>query len=235
LRQNRRATIQPSPLQHLVTGVDKPPDDKKPNPTLGEKAPEIDVSTIPIPEPPEPQEPQEPPPEMVSRDDVEQALSDFLTKLGQSQGRKDKSVISTDKAWQADGKLHQGYSQGSYYTKQGATIHDGKVFDAADLAGKIVGDLPPQIPKKNFDDFKKLRPTDTPEPKKDFDKFKDWAKETFEKGLSGLGVPKKYWPTIEDAIKNHTPDVLDKLPLDPKLKDGIKKIYDEMNKGGDDK
>ena len=174
--------------------------------------------------------------EMVSLDMVKQELTTFLKKLGQSQGRKDGSVISTDKAWQADGKLHQGYPLGgSSYTKEGATVHDGQLYKAGDLADKVLADLPPEIPKKNFEDFKKLLPTDTPEPKTLLDRAKEKLKKKAEEVFADFGIPKKWWPTIEDFVKNHTPDAIDRLPVDSKLKDAMKKAYDKLTKSDEDK
>jgi hypothetical protein len=53
--------------------------------------------------------------------------------------------------------------------------------------------------------------------------------------MASLPLSKEYWKLIKDAVKNHVPDALDKLPVDPKMKDIIKQIYDQLNKAGDDK
>ena len=52
--------------------------------------------------------------------------------------------------------------------------------------------------------------------------------------MASLPLSKEDWKPIKDAVKNQLPDALDKLPVDPNLKDIIKKIYDQLNKGGDD-
>jgi outer membrane protein OmpA-like peptidoglycan-associated protein len=220
LRQNRRATISPPPLEHLVTGVDKPQDNKKPNLSLGEKAPEPDVPPVPPP-----------PPETVSRDEVEAELTQFLLKLGKWQKHKDNVVVATITVSLAETRLREGL-EGEPFMKPGG---DGKGYQAAELAHSIAQQLPDEIPKENFDNFKKLKPEDTPQPKSALDRLKDWADKGADQILSKLGVPKELWPTIKDAFKNHTRDVLDKLPLDPKLKDGIEQIYDKLKDGGDDK
>ena len=53
--------------------------------------------------------------------------------------------------------------------------------------------------------------------------------------MASLPLSKQYWKPIKDAVKNHVPDALDNLPVDPKMKDIIKQIYNQLNKGGDDK
>src|SRR5439155_19137325 len=103
----------------------------------------------------------------------------------------------------------QGYPLGgSSYTKEGATVHDGQLYKAGDLADKILADLPPEIPKKNFEDFKKLSPTDTPEPKTLLDQAKEKLKKKAEEVFSDFGIPKKWCPTIEAFVKHIPPTSL---------------------------
>src|SRR5262249_5540908 len=53
--------------------------------------------------------------------------------------------------------------------------------------------------------------------------------------LSRLGVPKKAWSTIKGAAKDHIKDVVDQLPGDKNLKDGLKKVLDAIKSRGEDK
>jgi outer membrane protein OmpA-like peptidoglycan-associated protein len=233
LCQNRRVTIKPElklTVRDFVDVVETEPRNvpipgKQPNLSLGEKADEA-----PVPPPPEP-------PEMVSRDEVEAALKKWLLELGKSQKVKTRdSVHSTSRVYVAEEAL-LGRPQGEDLERMSTTPAngDGRGHDAAELAHSIAQNLPDEIPKKNFDNFKKLRPVEAPEKKSDIDGLRDWLDKEGDQILSDSGVPKKYWKDIKDFVREHTPDAIDKLPVDSTVKDLMKKAYDKLNKGGDDK
>jgi hypothetical protein len=197
---------------------------KRPNTSLGEKADEGEV-----PDPPEP-------PEMVSRDEVEAALKQWLIDLGKAQKVKTRdSVITTRRVHVAEETL-LGRPLGEEIDRPPITPFDGdgRGHDAAELARQITQNLPEEIPKKNFDNFRKLKPVEAPIEKSTVDQIRDKLDDKADEVLKDFHVPKKYWGDIKDFVRKHTPDAIDKLPVDDKVKDGMKKAYDKLNKKGDD-
>jgi hypothetical protein len=104
--------------------------------------------------------PHKEPPRVVTRDQVQQALQKFLEDLATAQKSKHHAVRSTDKVWQADVTLHLGLTDdiSGPYTPRGG---DGRDYDVADLAARIARQLPDSIPIANYNNFLKLKPTDT--------------------------------------------------------------------------
>jgi outer membrane protein OmpA-like peptidoglycan-associated protein len=233
LCQNRRVTIKPElklTVRDFVDVVEIEPRNvpipgKQPSVSLGEKADEP-----PVPPPPDP------PPPMVPRDEVEAALKKWLLELGKSQKVKTRdSVHSTSRVYVAEETL-LGRPLGE--DLEGLPITpangDGRGHDAAELAHSIAQNLPDEIPKKNFDNFKKLRPEEAPQEKPLLDAARDKLDKKADEVLSDFRVPKKYWKYIKDYVKNHTKDLIDDLPVDSTMKDIMKQAYDKIDKSGDD-
>ncbi len=138
LRQNRRATIAPQ-LASSGGGtqpVSSPPP-APPNLNLSPKdLQNLDVSTV-------------------SRDDVEQVLTEFFTKLQAAQGGQ--SLRITDRVRQAGQAVGQGLPSADTKIKT-ILSNDRENTQPATLARRIAGCLPDRIPRANFDNLLKLAP-----------------------------------------------------------------------------
>jgi outer membrane protein OmpA-like peptidoglycan-associated protein len=229
---NRRVTIRPKidlKVRDFVDVVEEEPRNvpipgKKPNVSLGEKAEETKVPDVPDPPPA--------PPEMVSRKVVRDALRDWLLDLGKAQGVKarEADVLSTSRVHVAEEVL-LGTPGGETVDVSPVTPMngDGRGYRADALADKIANNLPDEIPKKNFDNFMKLRAREAPEEKPIADQIRSKFDEMADQILSDFQVPKKYWDDIKDAVKKHAPDLIDKLPVNDTIKDLAKKAYEKIS------
>src|SRR5262245_58899325 len=207
LCQNRRVTIEPElklTVRDFVDVVETEPRNvpmpgKTPNTSLGEKAEEGEV-----PDPPEP-------PEMVSRDEVEEALKKWLIDLGKAQKVKTRdSVLTTSRVHVAEETL-LGRPAGEEIDRPPITPFDGdgRGHDAAELDRQIAQNLPDEIPKKNFDNYKKLRPVEAPVEKSIPDAIRDKLDEKADEVLKDFHVPKRFWKDIKDYVREHARDRID--------------------------
>ena len=248
---NRRATITPAldlKVSDFVEVVETEPRNvptgKEPNLTLGEKAPEPDMTNVKIPEPCP----------MVSRDVVEAALEEWLIALGQAQKIKtrEQDMVMTSKrvnlAEQTllgligeDGDTREG-PQGQQCGREDlgrAPVTpfngDDNVHKADALAKDMTQGFPKRIPEQNLVNFLKLRPVEAPVELSLPDQIRAKANSLANEVLSDFGVPRKYWGKIKEFVKNKTPDLIDTLPVDDKVKDAMKKGYKKLAKIDDEK
>ena len=173
--------------------ADKP---KQPKLTLTED----DLAKIPHTEPPK----------VATRAEVEQALKKFLEELAKAQKNKNNVVRSTDKVWQADVALHEGLTDDGRgpFTPTGGDGHD---YEAADLAGKIAGQLPDTIPIENYKKFLKLTAKDTALPGSTTDQIRKKYEEARDRIVAKLpekvrGLAKK---GMDLAVEKGLPYVAD--------------------------
>ena len=229
-----------------VVGTENVPTGKKPDVSLGQKAPEPDISNIKIPEPCP----------TVSRDVVEDALTEWLAKLGQAQKAKSRDsdmkdvVISTYRVYMAeqtllgkmgdDGDTREGaFGQRcgrEELEQEGTTLPkgDGRLHEAAVLAKEITKNFPKRISRQNLDNFLKMRPVEAAEELSTKDQIRAKADSTANQILSDVGVPKKYWGKIKEWVKNKIPDEIEKLDIDENMKKLLTKGYKDLANIKDD-
>lgn len=227
---NRRVTLQPAielKVRDFVEVTQEEPGNvPHPGPagggSSGEKAPQVDPSTIDLPKPPE----------TVSREFVRDVLEDWLIDLGQSQKvtAREADVMSTSRVYVAEEAL-LGRPGGEDLGLPAKTPvqGDGNGYRAGTLADRIANNLPDRIPRKNFDNFLKLRARDVKKPKsiagQAGDKLGEWADEK----LSEIGVPKKHWEKIKSAVRKGLRKSLEQLDGD--VKEAALKAYDVLEAG----
>jgi hypothetical protein len=68
-----------------------------------------------------------------------------------------------------------------------------------------------------------MRPVEAPQEASMEDQIRAKLDSKANQVLSDFRVPKKYWEKIKDFVKNKTPDLIDKLPVDDTAKDIMKK------------
>ncbi len=248
---NRRVTI--TPVLELkvsdfvdVGGTENVPTGKKPDDSLGQKAPEPDITNIKIPEPCP----------TVSRDVVEDALTDWLAKLGEAQKANSKDrdmkdvVMSTYRVYMAeqtllgkmgdDGDTREGaFGQRcgrEELEQEGITPPkgDGRTHESAVLANEVTKNFPKRISRQNLDNFLKMRPVEAAEELSVKDQIRAKADSSANQILSDVGVPKKYWGKIKEYVKNKIPDGIEKLDIDENMKKLLTKGYKELANIKDD-
>ena len=227
---NRRVALRPPidlKVRDFVEVVETEPRNvpipgKKPSTSLGEKAEEPDISKVPVPEPPE----------TVSRKVVRDALKDWLIDLGKAQKTKARNadVLSTSRVHVAEQTL-LGRPLGEEIDRPAITPidGDGRGYSADDLADRIANNLPDEIPKVNFDNFRKMHAAEAPQQKPMADQIRDKLDRKADEVLSDFKIPKKYWDDIKDAVKKRAPGLIDKLPVDDTLKQLAKKAYEKIS------
>ena len=178
--------------------------------------------------------PHREPSKTVPRAEVEAALKTFLEGLAKAQkNNKDLDVKSTDKVWQADMTLHKDLPGELFTPKAG----DGRLYQPADLARKIAQLLPDEIPRANFDNFLKLKATDTLLPP---DTIVGQLHKKYAETRDAIAakLPKKIQKYAKSAmdmvVEKGAAYVLDKgldeLDIPSDLKDGVKKVVEDYVK-----
>jgi outer membrane protein OmpA-like peptidoglycan-associated protein len=173
----------------------------------------------------------------VSRATVEKALKEFLHDLAKTQ--KTKTVRATDIVWTAEGVLRRNLTDaGEPVVKRGDTTD----YDPDELAAKIAGQLPDAIPRKNFDEFLKLKPREVPDAGSTTDQLRRKYEEKREEIVRKLpkaaqGPARK---AMDAAVEKGVPFVADKalkgLGIDSTVEGEMKKAVEDYAKkvtGGD--
>jgi outer membrane protein OmpA-like peptidoglycan-associated protein len=248
---NRRVTITPVLNLKVVDFVEvveteprNVPTGKKPDLSLGTKAEEPDIANIHIPEPCP----------MVSRDVVEQTLTEWLIALGKAQKLKTREtdmVMTTARVNLAEQTLlgktgaDGDTREGPHGTRCGREEleqmpitpfnGDETLHEAAVLAKQITQGFPKRLAHQNLLNLLKLKPVEAPVELSLGEQVRAKADSLANQVLSDFQVPKKYWGKIKDFVKDKIPDAIDKLPISDKEKELAKKAYKKLANIKDDK